>query len=304
MTQDATSRPIVRTTGVDVLTNAVKSPPISKLSLNEVTTLRWSFCEDVTAYRDAGIEAIGVWKQKLTEYGEERGVELIRESGLDVSSLSWIGGFTGSNGYSLEEAMDDARETIRIAAQLNTNSVTVVSGSRAGHTFNHARELLVGALISLGDEAARHNTSLALQPMHPIFSQNWTFLDTLDDTLDILDCCQHPAVKLAFNVYHLWREPHLLERIPEIASRVSTVQLSDWQGSPRNQNDRCLPGEGVIPLAEITQAFADSGYDGFFEIDVWSEKVWESDYRDLISDCRSRFENLCRFREPVIESHL
>ena len=58
-----------------------------RLSINEVTTYRWSFEEDVQNYRNAGIDGIAVWRQKLSDYGESKGAELLRESGLTVSSL-------------------------------------------------------------------------------------------------------------------------------------------------------------------------------------------------------------------------
>ena len=57
------------------------------LSINEVTTYRWSFDEDVRRYREVGIEAIGVWRHKLSDFGEQRGIEYLAESGLAVSSL-------------------------------------------------------------------------------------------------------------------------------------------------------------------------------------------------------------------------
>ena len=56
-----------------------------RLSVNELTTYQWSFEEDVCHYAEAGISAIGIWRQKLSDYGEEKGVELLRETNLEVS---------------------------------------------------------------------------------------------------------------------------------------------------------------------------------------------------------------------------
>lgn len=260
--------------------------------MSETTTYRWSLLDDVNAYREAGYSAIALWRPKLTEFGEERGIELLLESGLAVSSLSWAGGFTGSSGHSYREVIEDARDAIRTAAALRAACVVVVSGARAGHTRNHARRLLIDALMQLADLAAEHGVKLALQPMHRMFSLEWTFLTTIDETCDILAACQHPAVQMAFNVYHLWREPQLVERISAIAPRVATVQLSDWGRPPRSELDRCLPGDGEIPLREITSEFVRSGYRGYFEIEVWSEELWNSDYVDLLKTCRSRFDSL------------
>ena len=50
-----------------------------RLSMNELTTFRWSFEEDVHNYAAADINAIGVWRQKLSDYGEEKCIELLSE---------------------------------------------------------------------------------------------------------------------------------------------------------------------------------------------------------------------------------
>ena len=71
---------------------------MAELSINEMTTFRWTFDEDVANYAAAGVRAIGVWRQKLADYGEERGIELLRDSGLRVSNLLWAGGLSGWDG--------------------------------------------------------------------------------------------------------------------------------------------------------------------------------------------------------------
>ncbi|MEX2285447.1 MAG: sugar phosphate isomerase/epimerase family protein [Planctomycetaceae bacterium] len=267
--------------------------------MNEVTTFRWSLFDDVSGYHDAGINAIGIWRPKLSEFGEERGIDLVQECGMSVSSLSWVGGFTGANRQSFDDAIADARDAVRVADQLNADAVAVISGPRAGHTRNHAKRLLVDALKELSDDASDAGVYLAVQPMQARFSQDWTFLDSLDEALEVLDLCNHPAVRLAFDTYHLWWEANLFERIREVAKRTAIVQLNDWNGPPRCACDRLLPGDGAIPLAEIMQAFTESGYSGYFEIGVWSEELWKTDYDMLLAGCISRYCSLCRQAAPL-----
>ncbi len=288
MTRQTTAQPDLRL----ATPTSHRVPSRSKLAINEVTTYRWSLDEDVEGYLQAGVEAIGVWRPKLVRFGEERGIDLLGESGLKVSSLSWAGGFTGSNGHSFVDAVDDTINTISTAAALQADCVVIVSGARAGHTTNHARELLVDALREAGDFAGELGLELAIQPMHTLFASEWSFLTNLDDTLDILSRCNHPALKIAFDVYHLWQEPRLVERLPEIASHCATVRLSDWRSPPRSDSDRCLPGDGCIPLREIVRAFLAAEYGGFFELEIWSEELWGSDYAQLLDLCQTRFDEL------------
>lgn len=291
--KDVTSREDARSQKESLTLPAEGSArPALKMSMSEMTTYRWTFPEDVIAYRQAGIDAIGIWRPKLSQFGEERGVDLVRDSGLSVSSLSWAGGFTGSNGHSFRECVDDARDAVNVAGELKADCVVMISGARAGHTGNHARRLLVDGLCLLADSAAERGVELALQPVHPQLANEWSFLTGLDETLDVIDRCNHEFVKLAFGVYHLWREPQLIKRIPEIAELVSVVQLSDWREPALSDHDRCLPGDGDIPLDDVVAAFAVADYDGFFELEIWSEELWNSDYEQVLLNCCSRFDNL------------
>ena len=269
------------------------SPPASlsrpRLAVHQVTTFRWSLPQDVIGFQEAGVEAIGLWRSKLIDFGEERAIDLILESGLAVSSLSWAGGFTGMCGWSFEDSLDDAREALHVARAVGAECLTLVSGPRAGHTRNHARRLFVEALQRLADDAIRLGVKLGVEPMRRRFARNWTFLHTIDDTLRVLDEAGTPGAGMVVDTSQLRAEPRLLERIPEIADRVVGVQLNDWRGGSASENDGCLPGDGATPAARIMHAFVKCGYRGFFEVESWSDDLWRSNYVETLQDCRSRF---------------
>ncbi|MBI3463054.1 MAG: sugar phosphate isomerase/epimerase [Planctomycetes bacterium] len=264
-----------------------------KLSINEMTTYRWSFDEDVLHYRELGIEGMGVWRWKIAQFGEERGVELLRESGLNVSNLSWGGGFTGADGRTYKESVEDAIDGLHLAADLGAEVFVVVSGPRGGHTYNHARDLLIDALWELVPVARQCGVAIGLEPMHPMYARAWTFLVSLDDAMRVLDTVGEPELGLVFDIYHLWQEKGLLERIPVIAPQVRIIQLADWHEPPRSENDRVMPGNGVIPLKQVVQAFQQAGYDGYYDLELLSEELWRGDYLQLIRTCRQSFAQLC-----------
>ena len=268
-----------------------------QFSMNEVTTYRWSFEEDVAHYRAAGISAIGVWRRKLSDFGEEKGIELLADSGLKVSNLLWAGGFTGSDGCSFRESVDDALEAIRLAAAMRASCLVVYSGARAGHTHNHARRLLREALKELGAAAGQADLFLALEPMHPGCATEWTFLTSLEDTLSLLDGLACPAVQLAFDTYHLGRDPAAIERISEIADRIAVVHLGDGKQCPDNEQNRCRLGEGSIPLKSVVTALAAAGYRGFYDVELLGEEIESSDYQDLLEHSKQAYRQLLAYQE-------
>jgi sugar phosphate isomerase/epimerase len=265
---------------------------MAELSMNETTTFRWSFEEDVANYAAAGIPAIGVWRQKLSDCGQARGIELLRRSGLKVSHLLWAGGFTGSDGRSYRESVEDAAEAVRTAAALHTGCLVVYSGARAGHTFNHARRLLSGALKELTPLAVELGVQLAVEPMHPGCAENWTFLTDLDDTLALLETVASPQVKMVLDTYHLCQDAGTLDRIPQIAPQVAIVQLGDAKCAPRGEQDRCRLGEGSIRLKEIVAALKAAGYDGYYAVELLGEEIETTDYLSLLEHAKTAFARL------------
>jgi sugar phosphate isomerase/epimerase len=265
---------------------------MAKLSMNETTTFRWSFEEDVAHYAAAQIPAIGVWRQKLSDCGEVKAVGLLRDSGLKVSHLLWAGGFTGSDGRSFRESVQDAAQALRLAKRLGAGSLVVYSGARAGHTYNHARRLLKDALVELVPVAAELDVPLALEPMHPACAGEWTFLTSVDDALAVIEAVGSPQVQLVFDTYHLGQDQAILPRIAQIAPHVAIVQLGDARRPPTGEQNRCRLGEGIIPLVEIVAALTAAGYDGYYDVELLGEEIETADYHSLLEHAKAAYARL------------
>jgi sugar phosphate isomerase/epimerase len=262
------------------------------LSMNETTTFRWSFEEDVIRYAAEGIPAMGVWRQKLSDCGPARGRKLLDQHQMKVSHLHWAGGFTGSDGRSFQESLEDALEALRTASALGAGTLVVYSGARSGHTHNHARRLLVEALKQIAPEADELDVDLAIEPMHPGCAADWTFLTSLDDVLSVIEQFGNPRVKLVFDIYHLGHEANLVERIAHIVPQIALVQLGDAREPPQGEQNRCRLGEGRLPLREIVAALKAAGYDGYYDVELLGEELESADYHSLLEHAKQAFSNL------------
>jgi sugar phosphate isomerase/epimerase len=265
---------------------------MARLSINEMTTYRWSFEEDMTELRAAAIPAVGVWRQKVADLGEDRAVELLAQSGLAVSNLLWAGGFTGSDGHTYAESVQDATDAIRLAARLKAGCLVVYSGGRNSHTHNHARRLFASALAELLPLAMELDVTLAVEPMHSACASDWTFLTTLDETVLLLEALDHPRLKLAFDTYHLGHDPAVLDEIARVARHVAIVHLGDSQKPPSSEQSRQRLGAGILPLRQIVGALQQAGYDGDYDVELIGEEIERTCYRELLRDCRRAFAEL------------
>ena len=263
-----------------------------KLSFSQLTTRKLSLMEEVLQLKQSGYDAIGLWRPKIDEVGEYLAADLLQEHGLFASSLSFAGGFTGSCGFTYLEALADARRAIAQARILGAEQVIMVTGSRNNHTIRHSRRNVVDALRELGDAAGIAQVRLSLLPMHASYSSRWSFVNTLDDAVDLLNEANHPSLSLAFDTYHLSQEQQLADRVASIAHLTGLVQLSDSDRQSQTDNDRLLPGDGELALKEVVQAFQLAGYSGYFEVQGWTGQLWRAHHSHLIEQTHARVKGM------------
>ncbi|MCA9149781.1 MAG: sugar phosphate isomerase/epimerase [Planctomycetales bacterium] len=263
-----------------------------RMSMNELTTYSWTFEEDVLHFANAGYAAIGVWRQKLSDFGEERGIELLRDHDLSVSNLMWAGGFTGIDGRRFRESVQDAIEAIHLAADLGSDSLIVYTGSRAGHTMNHSARICRNAIAELIPVAESCGVNLAIEPVLEAAGGDWSFLHNLDAALGFVDQFGSANVKLAIDSYHIGMDSICLKQLEEIAPKVAIVHLGDAKRRPRGEQNRCLLGAGVIPIADIVGALLDGGYKGYFDVELLGEDMEGLKYHDVLTQSRTALSQL------------
>ncbi len=267
-----------------------------RLSMNEMTTYRWPFEQDVAFYEQVGLQSIGVWRQKLSDYGDEDGIDLLFRSGLHVSNLYWAGGFTGSDGRTFRESLEDAEDALRLAAAMEADCLVVYSGARNGHTRKHCRRIVKSALKELVPLAVALEVTLALKPMHAGCAEGWTFLTDLGETLDLLADIDSPQAKLAFDTYHLCHKQAAVDGIPDLVSHIGIVCLGDAKRPPEGEQNRCRLGEGRLPLQEIVDALMDCGYSGYFDVKLVGEDVETASYGQIVHHSKRFFEAMIQGR--------
>jgi sugar phosphate isomerase/epimerase len=264
----------------------------SRLSVAEVSTFRWSFEEDVFRYRSHGFKAMGIWRMKLADYGEAKAAEFLNEQGIQVSSLNWAGGFTGNDGRSFRDALHDALDAIECAAMLKADSLVILSGGRSGHTRNHAKRLLMQALKELSEAARAVGVQLAVEPMHIGCAQDFTFLTSIPDTLDIVAKLGQTNLGIVFDSYHLTHDEDVLNWLPALAPMIKLVQLGDAKSVPTGEQNRCMFGEGNLPVSTVVQTMESCGYQGYYEVELVGEDVEHYGYDRLLKESFERLQSI------------
>lgn len=253
-----------------------------RLAASALSSIRWSFFQDVVRYSLIGFESIGLWRHKLAEYDRAEVADTLHEMKMSVSSVSWAGGFTGNDGLTFKEAIDDAVEAIQLAGTVGSQCLILHPGSRNGHTKNHAQRLLISALDELIPVAADYDVRIAIEPVFPKTHREWTIFDDIRDAVNMVTCYAPAQLGLVFDLYHVGTDKRVFDSLSHLVPWVSLVQVADCamdNGHPY----RCEPGTGDVPINDRLFAFQQHGYRGPLEIEVHSTYAGRQDYYELLT---------------------
>lgn len=256
------------------------------VAVSQLTTPRWDLREEIDHVVRHGFSALAVWRPKLSDTGVADTARELDKAGVRVSSLQWAGGFTGGDGRSFAESVDDARDAIAAAARLACPVLVLHSGCRGGHTRSHACRLLDAAVGTLLPAAAAAGVRLALKPVHPAAAPGASFLSSLDEALDIVERFAHPSLGVACDLWHFGDRADDVEWLPRIARHAAVVQIADRNGPPCPAADRLPVGHGRLPLDRWVADLLAHGYRGTIEVDPVGEAVETLGYEAVLRQTR------------------
>jgi sugar phosphate isomerase/epimerase len=269
---------------------------LSRLSLNQRTTASWSLPEAIKGCVDAGLGAIGIWREQLAEVGLDEACRLVADSGLRVSSLCRGGFFTTADWAEAEAAETNNRAAIEEAAALNAVTLVLVPGGLppGDRDLQAARDRAARALERLVPYAHDHEVTLGLEPMNPIYTADRGVISTLAQALDIAERFEPEDVGVVVDTFHLWWEPGIAEQVQRAGERIVSYQVSDWITPlpPDTLLARGMMGDGHIDFTSFTSSVVKAGYRGDIEVEIFNADLWAAPPAELVNTMADRYLQL------------
>ncbi len=256
------------------------------VAVSEITSARWDLQHEIARVAEYGFESLSLWRPKVSDLGTATTARLLGAAGIRVSSLQWAGGFTGGDGRSFAESVDDAVEAIAAAAELSAPVLVIHSGCRGGHTRSHALRLLTQAIETVAPLASRSGVSLAVRPVAPQAAPGCSFLAGLAETLDLVEGFSDPSVRLSLDLWHFGHDDQFAHLLPRLAAAAAVVQVADRCGPPSPAADRLPAGYGSLPLERLVGDLVGHGYHGAVEFDPVGEAVEVLGYEGVWQETR------------------
>lgn len=272
------------------------TPP--RLAINQFTTKPQTFEQDLDAYEAAGHCRIELCTAKLSDDGGNARDQLhhLRDRGFTLSSVqpavhSVFPDRMAAKPKDPEDRLDRYRRDIDRVKEVFPDfpgPFVVITGVAPSLDFEAAQRTLREVLPPLANFAAEQSIRLAFEPIHPYFMQQDTFLYSLDEAQRLLDDISRNNVGLVFDLFHMWQEIDLPDRIKSLNHPIEAVHVGDWPtGGPRHLDDRAIPGDGQIDLPVLIAALRSAGYDGPWVLELLSDRslehsLWKMDPQEVI----------------------
>jgi sugar phosphate isomerase/epimerase len=259
-----------------------------RFSISQISTLTSPFEADVRAYADAGLDGIGIWEQKLPASDAEA-LELLAASGLgsasaipEVPSVLPLPLFPGPDDPA--ERVEAICASLHRLAPFQPGGIVCLTGSARGRDPDEARATVVEGLRTVAAEAASAGVRVGLEPVQREGGEDWTIASSIPEAVALIEeAGEPPALGIQFDVWHLWNTDTLLDDIAREHHRFVGVHVPDWRDPTRSWCDRVLPGDGLAPLPAILGALDAAGWDGFYDLEIFSDDgTFGNDYPDSL----------------------
>jgi len=263
---------------------------VTRLSFNQITSERASLADVVEACARHGVSHISVWRHRIADVGLERAVRLVRDAGLQVSSVCRGGMFPAATREERERRIEDNRRAVDEAAALGAPVLVLVCGPAPDRDIAAARDMVEEGIARLAPYAAERGVKLGIEPLHPAFAAERSCITTLGEARRLAERFDAATVGIIADVYHIWWDPELYEEIARSAERILGFHVSDWLVPATNVlMNRGVMGDGVIELRRIREAVERAGYAGPIEVEIFNESVWGMPIDELLPLLKARF---------------
>ncbi|TCV72209.1 4-hydroxyphenylpyruvate dioxygenase [Neorhizobium sp. R1-B] len=241
--------------------------------------------EKLEAIARAGFDGVEIFENDFLAFdGSPADVgKMVRDFGLEITLFQPFRDFEGMPEPLRGRTFDRAERKFDVMQELGTDLLLVCSNvspvslggiERAAADFHELGERAAARGLKVGYEAlawGRH-------------------ISDHRDAWEIVRRADHPNIGLILDSFHTLSKKIDINSIRSIPKdKIFIVQLADaplidmdllyWSRHFRN-----MPGEGDLPVREFTAAVAETGYDGYFSLEIFNDQFRGGQARAIAAD--------------------
>lgn len=266
-----------------------------KLCIHTITTRPLGFAEACRSYGERGIRGITIWRDAVKGIPPAEVRDRLTEHDLELVSYCRGGFFPDPDPGKRKMSINDNLKMIDEASALGAPMIVLVCGSHPDQPLQTSRDQIREGIEAILPAALSSGIKLAIEPLHPMYASDRSAINTMEQANDMAEAIGSHILGVAVDVYHVWWDPALKEEINRCGKNqhLFAFHISDWLTPTRHLlNDRGLMGEGCIDIPQIRSWVEATGFEGFHEVEIFSERWWAGDqgkFLDRIVDAYQRY---------------
>lgn len=270
------------------------SRELKRLCIHTITTKPLPIETAIEEYQRAGVGGISIWREAMAGRDANEIQQRLKDSDIDLVSYVRGGFFPAFDARRRQQAIDENLKVIDEAHELGAPLIVLVCGSDPKQSLAESCQQIQDGIAQVADHAASAGVRLGIEPLHPMYADIRSAINSLRQANDVAEALNLKNVGVTVDVYHLWWEPELLEQIDRCAAldKLYSYHVCDWKNPTTDfLNDRGLMGEGVINVPEISHRVESAGFDGFIEVEIFSNRYWAMEQREYLQLITHAFQN-------------
>jgi sugar phosphate isomerase/epimerase len=243
-----------------------------RLSLSQISTESASFAEDLTAYRAAGFEGIGLWQFKLGgDHVAER--DALRGAQLEATNCVPLVPTILPNPVmpgpeDVHERIESLCASVAYFANFRPSSVLCLTGPVGSFGEAEARRIVIDGLQAAGEVARDLHVPFGLEPIHDSERETFSFVHSIPQALELLDEAGLDDIGVMVDSYHVGETETVLDDLERHVDRITGVHVADHP-LPGSEG-RALPDQGRGRTRELVETLRAAGWDGWLDVEIFS----------------------------------
>jgi sugar phosphate isomerase/epimerase len=273
---------------------------MQKLALSQITTSPLTIEQDLALCLRLGC-ALEIAEKKLSTDKAHASDQLaqIKDSGVRVTSiqprtLTIFPSASAPQPQDPDQRLEQLIESVDLFSEF-WPGLPLISNTGADSDGNEARvwDGCIERYRTLAGHARSKGMRIALEALGPSLMNRNSVLFTFSQAQEMVDEVDRENFGLCLDLYNSWQDAQLPLSI-EKSEKLFIVQLADWR-RPHSLHDRRALGDGRIPLQALLKQIADTGYSGDYVLEIFSESVPDSLWKDTASIVKAVEQSIVTF---------
>ena len=251
-----------------------------QIGFNGASTMKTDLVGDIRAASMAGYDLVEIWAKKMDAYLSDHSIkdlkELFRKSKVKPLAINSVEFITFNSSWEKTNTLNLIRRFADIADKIGCPYIVVVPSPRpVGVTDEEVFEESVKILRKVSNKFKGYRVKFAFE----FLGFSWCSVSTLEQDFKIVNAVNRKNIGLVLDTFHFYAGGSMIDSIGALdRDKIFIFHINDAEALPKEilqDAHRLFPGEGVIPLSEITARLKRIGYDGPVSLEMFRPEYWK-----------------------------